>query len=66
MKKGIAALLTLVLLLGIFLLPISVLATEEDTNDGYGITHVLYGDINYDRAINASDALMALKMRLAK
>ncbi len=66
MKKRIATLLALVMILGIFVLPVSVSAVEEDADDGYGITHVLYGDINYDRSINASDALIALKKAVDK
>lgn len=66
MKKGIASLLVLVMILGIFVLPVSVSAAEEDADDGYGITHVLYGDINYDRTIGAADALIALKKAVGK
>lgn len=65
MKKGIATLLAVVMMLSIFVLPVSMAAAEE-AGDGYGVTHVYYGDINYDRTIDAADALMALKNAVGK
>ena len=62
MKKCIAALLAVLLMLGIGLLP----ATVAEEADDYGVTRAKYGDVTLDQTINATDALAILQSAVAK
>ncbi len=62
MRRAIAMLLFVLLVLGAGVVP----AAAAESDDPYGVTRALYGDVNLDRKIDAADALAILKAAVAK
>lgn len=63
MKKGIAAILAAIMVLGVMLVPATALAADEGT---FGVDYLLYGDVDKNEKINAADALTVLKAAVGK
>ncbi|MBQ6818811.1 MAG: dockerin type I repeat-containing protein [Clostridia bacterium] len=64
MKKVLCALLAVVTLLSVVAVPFAV---AEDVPAGeYGVNYVKYGDVNYDEAVSAADALLILQSVVGK
>ena len=63
MKKQIAVFLSFVIALGGFVTPVHA---QEYSEEFYGTHYVKYGDVDYDHAITAVDALIVLQSVVGK
>ncbi len=63
MKRILAVLLAVIMALGVVVVP--AYAEKQPAGD-YGVNYVKYGDVNYDNAIAAADALLVLQYVVSK
>ncbi|MBR6548908.1 MAG: hypothetical protein IKT68_05115, partial [Clostridia bacterium] len=63
MKRKIAFLLSIIIAVGGLVVPVHA---QEQAEGVYGIDYVTYGDVNYDGAVAASDALVVLQNVVGK
>ncbi|MBR4282180.1 MAG: hypothetical protein IKT35_00535, partial [Clostridia bacterium] len=65
MKKTLSIMLTLVIMAGLFSTPVVVKA-DTTPSGTYGTDYVSYGDVDYNKSVNATDALTVLQNTVGK